>query len=169
MAELTKRQEKILNTLIGEYIKTAEPVSSKSLAKKRNFDVCPATIRNELQELTGKGYIHQPHTSAGRAPTDKAYHYFVDNIFGDKNNIDKLFSIFIFKEVETVKQQIENELKMAEDLIKSLEEISSTLDFRYLPDRNNLFEILTKLGPSRMTYDKNITLIQELLKSLEEF
>ncbi len=80
-----------------------------------------------------------------------------------------MFSRFIFKEVETVKQQIENELKMAEDLIKSLEEISSTLDFRYLPDRNNLFEILTKLGPSRMTYDKNITLIQELLKSLEEF
>jgi len=152
---------------VGEYIKTAEPVSSNFLAKKKEFKVCPATIRNELQELAEKGYIFQPHTSAGRVPTDKAYHYFVDIIFENENNIDKLFSRFIFKEAEAVKQQIENELKMAEDLIRSLEEVSSALDLRRLPDRDDLFEILIKLGPSRMAYDENINLIQRLLKSIE--
>ena len=79
--ELTRRQEQLLNALIQEYISTAEPVGSIHLKKSINLDVCPATIRNDLQELTEAGYIAQPHTSAGRIPTEKAYRFFVEKIF----------------------------------------------------------------------------------------
>lgn len=164
--ELTNRQEKILNALVEEYVRIAEPVSSKLLAKKREFNICPATIRNEFQALTEMGYIQQPHTSAGRVPTNKAYRYFVDKSFESK---DELFFNLIFKEVKITRQQIENELKLAEDLMKSLEEISSTLTFTRLPEKDNLFEILTKIGPSRTIYEKNIDLMKSLLKSLENF
>ena len=75
---ITQRQEKILNSLVKEYIDRAEPISSELLKKKCNLDVSPATIRNELQELTERGYITQPHTSAGRIPTEKGYRYFIE-------------------------------------------------------------------------------------------
>lgn len=162
---LTKRQEKILNALIEEYTKTAEPVSSKFLAKKKGLSVSSATIRNELQKLTEMGYIRQPHTSAGRVPEEKALRYFLDKIFP---NEEKRFTEFIFREVRITKQKIEDELRLAEELRNSLEEILSTLDFEYLPEKNNLLEILGMLGPSRMECEKNIGLVQTLIKSLEE-
>src|SRR3989344_3249422 len=101
---ITERQEEILNALIREYISTAEPVGSIHLKKSINLDVCPATIRNDLRELTEAGYIAQPYTSAGRVPTKKAYRLFVDKIFSDR---EEMFSDFIFKEIETAKKQIE--------------------------------------------------------------
>lgn len=63
----------ILHTLIKEYIKTAQPVSSGVLVEKYKLDISPATARNELMELEDEGYIFQPHTSAGRVPTELAY------------------------------------------------------------------------------------------------
>jgi len=77
---LTERQEKLLNILIDVYIKTAEPVSSKSLEKSRFFDVSSATLRNEMNELEQMGYLAQLHTSGGRVPTDKGYRFYVDII-----------------------------------------------------------------------------------------
>lgn len=164
--ELTRRQEQLLNALIQEYISTAEPVGSIHLKKSVNLAVCPATIRNDLQELTEAGYIAQPHTSAGRIPTEKAYRFFVEKIFSDK---EEIFSTFIFKEIETTKKQIEAELKLAEELMKSLTEASSTLNFTYLPEKDTLIEILIKLGPSKTTYNKNINLISSLIRELKMF
>ena len=163
---ITERQEEILNALIREYISTAEPVGSIHLKKSINLDVCPATIRNDLRELTEAGYIAQPYTSAGRVPTKKAYRLFVDKIFSDR---EEMFSDFIFKEIETAKKQIEAELKLAEELTKSLTEASSTLNFTYLPDKALLFEILIKLGPSRATSDKNISSISAIIRELKMF
>lgn len=77
---ITERQEEILNGIVQEYIERVEPISSQLLEKKHKFEVCPATIRNEMQRLTNKGYLSQPHTSAGRIPTDKGYRFFVDKI-----------------------------------------------------------------------------------------
>lgn len=164
MEKITKRQEKILNALIEEYTKTAEPVSSKFLAKKKDFNVCPATIRNEMQELADRGYIQQPHTSAGRVPTEKAYRYFLDKIFPDR---EKEFTEFIFREVRIAKQQIEDELRLADELRKSFEEMVSMLDFQILPEKDGLLEILEMLGPSRMEYGRNIEIMRKLLKSFE--
>ena len=78
--EPVKRQKEILNSVIEEYINSAQPVSSQLLEKKYDFGICPATIRIEMQKLTDKGFLCQPHTSAGRVPTDKGYRFFVDNL-----------------------------------------------------------------------------------------
>jgi heat-inducible transcriptional repressor len=77
---ITERQQKLLERVIREYVQTAEPVSSKSLEESRFLGVSSATIRSEMNELERSGYLEQPHTSAGRVPTDKAYRFFVDKI-----------------------------------------------------------------------------------------
>lgn len=79
--QITNRQEKILNSIIKEYIHSASPVSSQFLDEKYNFNVSPATLRNEMQSLSDLGFLHQPHTSAGRVPTDRGYRFFVNQIF----------------------------------------------------------------------------------------
>lgn len=80
MKDLTDRQIQILKSVIEEYIETAEPVASETLDKKYNLGVSPATIRNEMVKLTKIGYLKQPHTSAGRAPTPVALRYYVDKL-----------------------------------------------------------------------------------------
>lgn len=79
---MTDRQAKILATIIEQYAEVAAPVGSVMLAKI--FNVSSATIRNEMVELERAGYIKQPHTSAGRIPTDKGYRFYVNNIREDQ-------------------------------------------------------------------------------------
>ena len=241
MENLTKRQEKILSALIDEYIKTAEPVSSKLLAKKKGFNISPATVRNDFQTLTEMGYIHQPHISAGRAPTAKAYKFFVDEIYGHEQN---LFLNTILNEFNDIENHIQNELKRVEQITKSIASETSSLVLTYLINKDLLFKegwedifqnpefkekafldsfieevsaieknmkelanneekskidvyvgrenpfsktnefsliiaksrfpnneqgIIAILGPSRMEYEKNISILQSLIKSLEDF
>lgn len=75
---MSPRQEKILASIIEQYAEVASPVGSSLLAKV--FDVSSATVRSEMAELEHRGYIEQPHTSAGRVPTDKGYRYYVNQI-----------------------------------------------------------------------------------------
>ena len=77
---LEVRRQEILRTLVEEYIKTGEPVSSRTIAEVSNLGVSTATIRNELAALEADGYVVQPHTSAGRVPTATAYRYYVDHL-----------------------------------------------------------------------------------------
>ena len=76
--ELTERERQVLQALIDAHIATAEPVGSKALAQVAELGVSPATIRNVLAALHDKGLIEQPHTSAGRVPTDRGLRYYVD-------------------------------------------------------------------------------------------
>jgi len=163
---ITDRQEKILQHLVAEYIDSAEPISSELLKKKYKLAVSPATIRNDFQELAEQGYIEQPHTSAGRIPTQKGYQYFVDVLFA-KEVED--FPNFIFKEIETARQKIEKELEMARELMQSLTQISLTLHYTKIEKKDSLLEILKIIGPSRTTYEKNIDLMRELLEEFENF
>lgn len=78
--ELDKRKAFILATIVYEYINTAEPVGSVTLAQKYNLGVSSATIRNEMAELEAAGYLVQPHTSAGRVPSDSGYRTYVDRL-----------------------------------------------------------------------------------------
>ena len=78
--ELSERSRRLLATLVSEYIETGQPVSSQMLARASGLGVSSATIRNLLAQLEGAGYVHQPHTSAGRVPTDRAYRVFVDQL-----------------------------------------------------------------------------------------
>lgn len=71
------RSKSVLEAAVKEYIRSGEPVSSKELAKKYDFGVKTASIRNELGRLTKEGFLDQRHTSGGRVPTDKGYHFFV--------------------------------------------------------------------------------------------
>lgn len=80
MGELTERQKKLLGLIIQEYIETAAPVGSQTLVRKMALNLSPATIRNEMMELEDAGYIFQPHTSAGRIPSDRGYRYFVETL-----------------------------------------------------------------------------------------
>lgn len=84
MKDMNTRLQKILSTIIEEYTHSAIPVGSKILVEKYGFKISPATIRNDMAELEKKGYLHQPHISAGRIPTDKGYRYFVEEIMKDQ-------------------------------------------------------------------------------------
>jgi len=77
---LTGRQRLILDALVDEHINATRPIGSKTLADRAELNVSPATIRNELAELGEHGYLHQPHTSAGRVPSQKAYRFYVNNL-----------------------------------------------------------------------------------------
>lgn len=91
---MDKRKELILNTIIKEHVKSGVPVSSANLAEKCKLDISPATIRNEMVELEEMGYIIQPHTSAGRIPTEKAYKLYIEKLNkvklsqNDESNLD---------------------------------------------------------------------------------
>src|SRR5918994_950762 len=76
--ELSDRPTRLLATLVREYIESGEPVPSQMLAHKTGLGVSSATVRNVLAQLEELGYVHQPHTSAGRVPTDRGYRVFVD-------------------------------------------------------------------------------------------
>src|SRR5512136_1149440 len=80
MTDLTERQRLVLALVVRDYIETAEPVSSLRLVDHYKLDLSSATIRNELAELTDAGYLRQPHTSAGRVPTEEGYRYFVTHV-----------------------------------------------------------------------------------------
>lgn len=80
MDGLNERKEKILRAVVVEYIVAAEPVASDLLANKYELGVRSATIRNEMAEISELGYLEQPHTSAGRIPSDQGYRYYVDNL-----------------------------------------------------------------------------------------
>lgn len=82
--ELTERQIKILKTIIEEYMESADPVGSQKIEKKYELGISPATIRNEMVRLTKEGYLKQPHTSAGRVPTKKAFKFYVDQLMEEK-------------------------------------------------------------------------------------
>lgn len=81
---MDERKEKVLQAIIEDYVSTAEPVGSRTLARKYRLGVSPATIRNEMADLEEQGYLEQPHTSAGRIPADKGYRYYVDTLMEDR-------------------------------------------------------------------------------------
>lgn len=161
---ITNRQEKILNSLIKEYIDRAEPISSDLLKEKSNLDISPATIRNDLQELTKQGYIEQPHTSAGRVPTEKGYRFFIEITFSGKA---ERLPDFIVREVENAKIKIESELKLVQELAKTLEDLSFTLNFYHQTEEDSLFDVLKIVGSSRTNYKKNVDIMNELLEEFE--
>ena len=82
--ELDERKKKILRAIIKTYMETGEPVGSRTISKYADLNVSSATIRNEMSDLTDMGYILQPHTSAGRIPSDKGYRLYVDEILKQK-------------------------------------------------------------------------------------
>ena len=93
---LDERKKKILKAIIRTYMETGEPVGSRTISKYADLNVSSATIRNEMSDLTEMGYIIQPHTSAGRIPSDKGYRLYVDELMKEKEEeIEGLRSLMI--------------------------------------------------------------------------
>lgn len=84
--ELDARKEKILKAIIQTYFETGEPVGSRTISKYSDLQLSSATIRNEMSDLEELGYIIQPHTSAGRIPSDKGYRFYVDQLIREKDS-----------------------------------------------------------------------------------
>ena len=96
--ELDERKVKILNAIIQTYLDTGEPVGSRTISKFTDLGLSSATIRNEMADLEELGYIIQPHTSAGRIPSDKGYRFYVDNLMKDKiAQVDEMKEVMIEK------------------------------------------------------------------------
>jgi heat-inducible transcriptional repressor len=77
---LSERERLVLNSIVENFVRNAAPVGSRYLAKRSGMDMSPATIRNVMMDLEEMGFVTQPHTSAGRVPTDKGYRFYVDSL-----------------------------------------------------------------------------------------
>lgn len=95
---LSDRKKRILKAIIKTYMETGEPVGSRTISKDKDLNVSSATIRNEMSDLTDMGYIVQPHTSAGRIPSDKGYRLYVDELMREKEDeIEEIRNLMIEK------------------------------------------------------------------------
>ena len=83
--QLSERKIKILQAIIRNYLETGEPVGSRTISKYTDLNLSSATIRNEMSDLEEMGYIVQPHTSAGRIPSDMGYRLYVDTMMEEKD------------------------------------------------------------------------------------
>ena len=112
-AELDERKYKILQAIIRNYLETGEPVGSRTISKDSDLNLSSATIRNEMADLEELGYILQPHTSAGRIPSDKGYRFYVDQMLADeKKEVEDMKGLLIEKadKVEKLLKQVANSL-----------------------------------------------------------
>lgn len=109
--ELDDRKKRVLQAIVDDYVATNEPVGSKSLIERHNFQVSSATLRNDMAELEKFGYIEKPHTSAGRIPSDRGYREYVDSLM----KIDTLSQ----KEQQEIESRIAGTVDEATELIRN--------------------------------------------------
>src|SRR3989344_2986122 len=128
--EFTQRQKDILETVVEEYIRLAQPISSQLLEERYDFGVSPATIRNEMLALSEQGFLMQPHTASGRVPTDKGYRFFVDEILREPKQ----------KEQEHMFEELGDVFEEAGMIAKNLAGLASVLTAVYLEKKGMLFK-----------------------------
>ena len=114
---MKKRQENILKAVVKDYIIQAEPVGSKGICNKYNLGISSATVRNELANLEEQGYLIQPHTSAGRVPTDKGYRFYVDYLMQEES-LNK-------NEAELIRNEYQKVTKSVKDVLIRTLHVSS--------------------------------------------
>jgi heat-inducible transcriptional repressor len=115
---LDDRKKKILKAIIDDYINTAEPVGSRSIARRHELGLSPATIRIEMSDLEDLGFLAQPHTSSGRVPSDKGYRFYVDELM----HVDEL----PFDQMQSIKKSLEQKMSEVEQLIKTAASLLSS-------------------------------------------
>ncbi len=112
MQELDERKTKILKAIIRNYLDTGEPVGSRTISKYSDLNLSSATIRNEMSDLEELGYILQPHTSAGRIPSDKGYRFYVDNLIVEKNREVTEMKEFMIEHTERMEHVLKQVAKV---------------------------------------------------------
>ena len=109
---LDERKTKILHAIIQTYLETGEPVGSRTIAKASDLNLSSATIRNEMSDLEELGYIVQPHTSAGRIPSDKGYRFYVDHLMEEKDHEISDMKEFVIEKTERMEFVLKQIAKM---------------------------------------------------------
>lgn len=184
------RHQRILEAAISDFIETGIPVSSAELYKKYGFQVKPATIRNELLALTEEGFLVQPHTSAGRVPTDKGYQFFVEQLLQKEMGALQLHALNLRNCADFVDEMAEqlrllsvgyeaeekemyttglDELFRHLDFINTEEVYEVANDFEHLDERiDKIFEFVTRdspkvfIGKSPITRSPHLSVVAEL-------
>lgn len=124
--ELDDRKVKILKAIIKNYLETGEPVGSRTISKYTDLKLSSATIRNEMADLEELGYIVQPHTSAGRIPTDKGYRFYVDDMMATKEAELATRESEVTdreKEVESMKEFLNEKVDRVEELLQNVAKV----------------------------------------------
>ena len=117
--ELTERKKQILRAIVDSYIRTAEPVGSKTISQLPGMDFSPATIRNEMADLTSMGLLEQPHTSAGRVPSAAGYRLYVDELMQDYR--------LSMDETKTINQAMELKMQEVDKMISQVGKLVSKM------------------------------------------
>ncbi|MDE7434509.1 MAG: heat-inducible transcriptional repressor HrcA [Lachnospiraceae bacterium] len=110
--QLDERKTKILNAIIRNYLETGEPVGSRTISKYTDLNLSSATIRNEMSDLEEMGYILQPHTSAGRIPSDQGYRFYVDHLMQEKDREVSEMKEFVIEHTEKMEQVLKQVAKL---------------------------------------------------------
>ena len=117
--ELSERKQKILKAIVDLYIRSAEPVGSKTIAALPDMNFSSATIRNEMAELTTLGFLEQPHTSAGRIPSPAGYRFYIDRLMqDDRLSVD---------ETQSINQAMESRMQELDKAMSQVGKLVSTL------------------------------------------
>ena len=144
--ELDARKITILNAIIQTYLKTGEPVGSRTISKFTDLGLSSATIRNEMSDLEEMGYIMQPHTSAGRIPTDKAYRLYVDRLVSEKTDqVTAMNSLMIAKT-----NRMEEILKQVVRLLANSTNYTAMLSAPSIKRNKVKFIQLSRLAPRQL-------------------
>lgn len=169
---LEDRKKRVLQAIIEEYIKTAEPVSSNAIMNCEGLEYSSATIRNEMAELEKMGYLEKPHTSAGRVPSAKGYRFYVDELLEeDKITLEEIK--YISDKLETKVNEIEEITQIASSTISEITHYTTVsigpssdiqrienIKFVLLSNRMIMAIILTDSGLVKETiikFDEDIT------------
>ncbi|MBQ4649731.1 MAG: heat-inducible transcription repressor HrcA [Firmicutes bacterium] len=122
--DLSERKLKILQAIISDYVRTAEPVGSRTLSKHPELGFSPATIRNEMADLEEMGYLTHPHTSAGRVPSDKAYRLYV-NAMMEKKELSREEKIVIAERLKGSATEFEKTIEHAASILSEITNLTS--------------------------------------------
>lgn len=183
--QLDERKDMILKAVVDGYIKTADPVGSRTIAKKYKMGLSSATIRNEMADLEDMGYLEQPHTSAGRIPSIKGYRYYVDSIMKDLMGLTSelgqderyILEKYLFEEIySNANDRIDEIIKKIAKLLSDITKYTSLVlapqvnqsklkAIKLVPidERNMLLALLTNTGLVKNTVFK----INAVLDALE--
>ncbi len=126
------RKKRILQAIIQDYIKSAEPVGSRTLARNYNLGISPATVRNEMYDLEQLGFLEQPHTSAGRVPSSKGYRYYIDSMNRNTISSEDVASIH-----ELWERQGINRVDFFQSVAKLISQISHSMSVFLAPTHDS--------------------------------
>ena len=170
--KLKDRNSYILKALIKEYTRTGEPVASEILNVKYRIGVSSATIRNDFVILTKEGYLYKPYISSGRIPTDKAWKFFIDDVFEDENNSLEEWKEKLRNQILKINPKPKEHINFIKEIKKLLDVISEeshSFCFCYLFDEDELIKQGVKYMFTEILEEELLSyrFFQQIAESLE--